>query len=85
MKKYIFIVLPAQFNAVGGFEYDEVEHKKLNEAVEKIRILIMASDIKEGFEKAKQELAQIVTASFGDVKNIDNYAFRLRVTEVQNY
>ncbi len=85
MKKYVFIVMPAQFNSTGGVEYDEVEHKKLNEAVEKIRILIMASDIKEGFEKAKQELGQIVSASFGDVKNIDNFSFRLRVIEVQNY
>lgn len=85
MNKYVFIILPAVFSAPRGTPYDEVEHKKLNEDLEKIRLLIMATDMKEGMEKGKHELQQIIAANFNDVAGIGNYAFRLHVVEVQNY
>lgn len=85
MNKYVFIILPAVFSAPRNTTYNEVEHKILNEALEKIRILIMGKDLKEGLEKAKQELQQIIAANFNDIPDIDNYAFRLRVIEIQNY
>ncbi len=77
--------MPPQFNTSAGVEVDEVEIKTLTEEVEIIRIRIMASEIKEAFEKAKQELSQIITVSFGHMKNFDYYAFKLRLIEVENF
>jgi hypothetical protein len=84
MNKYTFKILPAIYSATQTSAYNEVEHKILNQNIEEIRILIEASDMKESFERAKNELSQIIAYNFGDIQNIDNYAFRLRIVEVQN-
>ena len=85
MKKYTFIILPTIFKTTPVAPYNEVEHKKLNESLEKIRLNMMAKDIKEAFELAKEELSQLVAISFGEVPNIDNYLFRLQIIEISNY
>lgn len=84
MKKYTFRVLPAMFNHLLNISYDEVQHKILNEDLEEIRIIILANDLKEGFEKAKLELTQIIAYNFSDLPTIDSYNFRLKVIEIQD-
>ncbi len=83
MNKYTLRICPTRFQAPKFIPYDEVQHKRLNEEIEEIKISVVESDIKKAFEKAKPELSALIAANFGDVSNIEFYEFRLKLILIE--
>ena len=83
MKKYVFFPQTALFNPPLQAPYSEVEHKILAEECIKYRVIVIAGDIKEAFEKAKKDMSDLIGVNYGNMKSIQYYSFPLKVLSVE--
>ena len=83
MKKYFFKLTEAVFQAPKEIEYNEVEHKILNESIRDIEIVVSAGNIEEANIKVEESLKEIISSQFSDYQKTRSYKFAVRIAKIE--
>ena len=84
MKKYFFKLTEALFQAPKEIEYNELEHKILNESIRDIEIVVSANNIEEANIKVEQSLKEIISSQFSDYREIKSYKFGVSIAKIED-
>lgn len=84
MRKYFFKLTEAVFQAPKEIEYNEVEHKILNESILDIEITVAARNIQEANVKVDECLQEIIVAQFSGHPRINNYKFGVKIARIED-
>ncbi|MCL4363804.1 hypothetical protein M1328_01035 [Patescibacteria group bacterium] len=83
MKKYVFQVTSSIFQASRDVQYNELEHKILNEKIDGIEIVIKVDKLDDVNNKIEENLKEIIVLNFLDYPNIKNYKFKVKVVKIE--
>lgn len=84
MKKYFFKLAETIFQAPKEIEYNEVEHKILNESIRDIEIVVSAKNIQDANVKVDECLQEILSSQFSNQPRINNYKFGVKIARIED-
>ncbi len=83
MKRYFFKITSARFTAPKEVEYNELEHKILNEKIKDIEIIVLAEKIEDTNIKVEETLKEIISSQLLDFPLIKFYKFGVKTDKIE--
>ncbi len=83
MKRYFFKITSAKFTAPKEIEYNELEHKILNEKIKDIEIIVLAENVEDTNAKVEEILKEIISSQLLDFPLITFYKFGVKIETIE--
>lgn len=83
MKKYYYKLTTSIFQAPKEIEYNEVEHKILNEHIKDIEIVVIAEEANQAGNKMQERLKEIIEWQFKNDLTIKYYKFNVKLVKIE--
>lgn len=83
MNKYYYKFTTSIFQAPKEAEYDEVQHKILNEHIKDIEIIVIAEEASQAGNKMQLRLKEIIEWQFKNDPSVRHYKFNTKLFKIE--